>query len=288
MKKDLSRTSYKTLFDFTVSHMYYSFIGQPDGAVEFMYQEPDRPQARAFRNYGVERFMRIVPDAATQVVLDRHRLRFQLSSAGFRVVAEVTDIQHADGSIEEGVALVPVAYGTNFTFLFYITDPQYFNYTDIPAGLLPRLLPSQEYPKGNCFNISVDDSFYSYDRQSYFGDLFPGGQLTDWTGPEERPLVMVTLSHNSQLPYYQDNTKRPRTDSIIYEVESAYISTNWVYKGTRSFEGDKQGSCPLLYHNRYAMPGGLPAPTPANTFCVKDDPSNDDPNAPRHYESYIY
>jgi len=64
--------------------------------------------------------------------------------------------------------------------------------------------------------------------------------------------------------------------------------TRWVYKGARSFDGPKSGDAALRYHCGVPLPNGLPYPTLTNTLYVKDNPNDNSPYAPGHYESYIY
>jgi hypothetical protein len=223
VKKDIARRAYKSILDFDVFHQYFTSIRGNDGAtidlIPYIESGANNPYAFLSRDYNAQRFIRIVPDTATQAVLDQHHLRVEVTATGLRVVAEVTDVRRADGSIEELVALTPVALGTSFTFLWYITDPFYFQYTGLPH--IPALLkPSAANPKGMYFKLNTED-LYLFDGARNF-DNKPFGQLSaapvGWTGPEATPLLALTIMHRTNAPFYQTGAYRPHPQPIRYKT----------------------------------------------------------------------
>lgn len=223
MKKDITRRAYKSILDFYVFHQYFTSIIGDDGEtidlIQYIESGANNSYAFLSRDYNAQRFIRIVPNTATQAILDQHHLRVEFTATGFRVVAEVTDVQRADGSIEELVALTPVALGTRLTFLWYITDPFYFQYSGM--SYIPALLkPSTANPKGMYFKLNSEDLFL-FDGARNF-DNKPFGQLSaapvGWTGPEATPLLALTITHQTNAPFYQTGAYRPHPQPIRYKT----------------------------------------------------------------------
>jgi|GEM_PF-3270518 len=292
MKSEVFEKSFYTLFEFKLWHSYFLGIVLADDSLDYANSYPNDPLAQALlKRYDVRQFLRIVPDTATQVLMSQHRLQFQLTSTGFRIVGPASDVLTGMPPTLNTLADVKVELGTSFNFLFYTVDPLFTIYTSlVDHGSLKQQQPSDTYPKGRCYVLSSSSFFYlpSAKKHLYFS-AFSSISVLPWQGPEPLPFQRLTITHQNSPSYYLPNSSQLTKQPLLYEAYYDTRASYWLYKGHNpQYQSLGGQSYPLLYHNPNTLNGTLPPATPANTFYVKDDPNNSDPNAPRHFESYIY
>jgi len=300
MSNETFLTGYNTLFEVEILHDYFISICRPDGSVIRSSDSSDDPQVEALRQqYNVERFWNIVPDTATQEYMTQRGLLIKHTGRGFRLLEPWVGVVGSNNSIEKIVA-APIAFNTEFSFLAYLTDPLFSLYTDLSMEQLAVMKPSVEHPSGQFYSVSFDHVDEIHDRYLFYNLLFDATPQ-EWTGSEALPFAGLTIRHNANKSYYQPYSTLypyiPQARSlelpISYRLPLPSRTVTWIYKGSRIFDGDKEGSYEMLHYGgtvngNTPIPDGLSSPTLANTFYVKDDPNNPDPNAPRHFETYIY
>jgi len=118
-------TTYKKLFSCNIYHRYFL----DDGATAF--DDNATLKEEQLGKYDLLDYMSVLPTEATATLFRGHKLQFKLSPSGFTMFIRAEENPPASGTF---VPYIDLPQDTTFTFLLYVTDGLFENYSTVGAS----------------------------------------------------------------------------------------------------------------------------------------------------------